>query len=156
MRWIARLAVLVLLVIVGLKLRERQTVVAAADGDLTLERRGLAHAEGYVDDLDARIDDAVARVRELDTRVSSFEARHPDGIPAAERDDYDALLGRRNEVVSEHNDLIARRRAAVSEYTDSVGRHNARVEDANALAEESTPWRIVRGLWARLAGGASD
>jgi hypothetical protein len=151
-RWIARLTVLGLLVIVALKLRERQDVIAAADGELTLDRQDIERAEGYVDDLDARIDDAVARVRELDARVSAFEARNSDGIPAPQRDDYEALLGRRNEVVSEHNDLIARRRAAVSEYTDRVGRHNARVADANALAEESKPWRIMRGLWTSLVG----
>lgn len=156
MRWITRIAVLALLTVVGLQLRERQAVVAVADGDLTVERQGIAQAEGYVDDLDARIDEAVARMRELDTRVSAFEARHPDGVPAGERAEYDQLLGRRNEVVSEHNDLIARRRSAVSEYTDRVGRHNARVEDANALAEESTPWRIVQELWASLVGTETD
>ena len=156
MRWIIRLAVLALLAVVGLKLREREAVIAAPNADLSVERRGLVHAEGYVDDLDARIDDAVARLRDLDARVSAFEARHLDGIPAAERDDYDALLGRRNEVVSEHNDLIARRRSAVQEYTDRAGRHNAHVADANALAEQGTPWRVVQGLWARVVGTATD
>lgn len=156
MRWIARLAVLALLAVVGLKLRERQALIATADADLTVERTDIQRAEGYVDDLDARIDDAVVRLRDLDARVSAFEARYPDGIPAAERTDYDQLLGRRNEVVSEHNDLIARRRSAVSEYTDRVGRHNERVGDANALAEESTAWRIVQALWASVVGRSSD
>ena len=156
MRWIARLAVLALLAVVGLKLREREAVIAAANADLSVERRGLVHAEGYVDDLDARIDDAVARLRDLDARVSAFEARHLDGIPAAERDDYDALLGRRNEVVSEHNELIDRRRSAVQDYMHGVGRHDAHVEDANALAAKSTPWRLVQGLWARVVGTETD
>ena len=152
MRWIARLLVLVLLVVVAVRMRERHEVVAAVDDGLSEERQGVARAEGYVDDLDARIDDAVDRLRDLDARVSAVEARHPDGIPAAEREDYEQLLGRRNEVVSEHNDLIARRRSAVSEYTESVGRYNARVEDANDAAEQSSPWRVVRTLWASVVG----
>ena len=152
MRWIARLLVLVVLVVVVSRLRERQAVVAAVDDELSGERQGVVRAEGYVDDLDARIDDAVDRLRDLDARVSAIEARHPDGIPAEEREDYEQLLGQRNEVVSEHNDLIARRRSAVSEYTESVGRLNARVEDANALGEESSPWRVVRTLWASVVG----
>ena len=156
MRWIARLAVLALLAIVGFRLREREAVIATTGADLSIERRDVEHAAGYVDDLDARIDEAVARLRDLDARVSAFEARHPDGIPAAVRDDYDALLGRRNEVVSEHNDLIARRRSAVQEYTDRAGRHNAHVADANALAEQGTPWRVVQGLWAHVVGTATD
>lgn len=152
MRWIIRLFVLVLLAVVALKLRDRQTVVAAVDDELADERQGIARAEGYVDDLDARIDDAVARLRDLDARVSAFEARHADGIPAAEREGYEQLLARRNEVVGEHNDLIARRRAAVSEYTESVGRYNARVEEANGLSERSSPWGVVRTLWASVVG----
>ena len=152
MRWIARLLVLVLLVIVVVRLRERQAVVAAVDDELSGERQGVARAEGYVDDLDARIDDAVDRLRDLDARVSAFEARNPDGIPAAEREDYEQLLGRRNEVVGEHNDLIARRRSAVSEYTESVGRYNARVEDANDQAAQSSAWRVVETLWASVVG----
>jgi beta-glucosidase-like glycosyl hydrolase len=155
-RWIARLAVLSLLAVVGLNLRDRQTVIADAGADLVVEREGIERAEGYVESLDARIDDAVARMRELDARVSTFEARNPDGIPAAEREDYDRLLGQRNEVVSEHNDLIARRRSAVQEYTERVGRHNARVESANAYAAQSTPWRIAQGLWASVIGGGND
>jgi len=151
-RWIARLLVLVLLVVVALRLRERQEVVASIDDQLAGERQGVARAEGYVDDLDTHIDDAVDRLRELDASVSAFEARHPDGIPADERDEYERLLGRRNEVVSEHNDLIARRRAAVSEYTESVGRYNAQVEDANDAAEGSSPWRVVQTLWASVVG----
>jgi hypothetical protein len=151
-RWIARLLVLVLLVVVALRLRERQEVVASIDDQLAHGRQGVARAEGYVDDLDDRIDDAVDRLRELDAGVSAFEARHPDGIPADERDEYERLLGRRNEVVSEHNDLIARRRAAVSEYTESVGRYNARVEDANDAAEGSSSWRVVQALWASVVG----
>jgi hypothetical protein len=151
-RWIARLLVLVLLVVVAVRMRGRQEVVAAVDDRLSEERQGVARAEGYVDDLDARIDDAVDRLRDLDARVSAFEARHPDGIPAAEREDYEQLLGRRNDVVGEHNDLIARRRSAVSEYTESVGRYNARVEDANDAAEQSSPWRVVQTLWASVVG----
>jgi chromosome segregation ATPase len=154
-RWIVRLPVLVLLVVVALRLQERQEVVASVDDQLFEERQGIARAEGYVDDLDARIDDAVARLRDLDARVSAFEARHADGVPAAEREEYEQLVGRRNEVVSEHNDLIARRRSAVSEYSESVGRYNARVEDANEAAEASAPWRVVRTLWASVVG-ASD
>ena len=152
MRWIVRSLVVVLLVVVALKLRERQAVVAAVDDGLAADRQGITQAEGYVDDLDARIDDANARLRDLDGQVSAFEARHADGIPAAERDAYEHLLGRRNEVVGEHNDLIARRRSAVAEYTDRVGRHNARVEDTNALAQESAPWEIVQDLWASVVG----
>jgi len=151
-RWIVRLLVVGLLVIFALKLRERQSVVAAVDDGLASDRHGIAQAEGYVDDLDARIDDANARLRDLDGQVSAFEARHADGIPAAERDAYEQLLGRRNEVVGEHNDLIARRRSAVAEYADRVGRHNARVEDANAMAQESAPWEIVQDLWASVVG----
>jgi len=151
-RWIARLLVLVLLAVVAVRLREGQEVVAAVDDQLSHERQGVARAEGYVDDLDARIDDAVDRLRDLDARVSAFETQHPDGIPAAEREDYEQLLGRRNEVVSEHNDLIARRRSAVSEYTESVGRYNARVEDANDGAEQGSPWRVVQTLWASVVG----
>jgi len=151
-RWIARLLVIVLLVVVAVKMHDRKEVVAAVEDHLSEERQGVARAEGYVDDLDARIDDAVDRLRDLDARVSTFEAQHPDGIPAAERDEYERLLGRRNEVVSEHNDLIARRRSAVSEYTESVGRYNARVEDANGLAEQGSPWRVVQTLWASVVG----
>jgi len=151
-RWIARLLVIVLLVVVAVKMHDQQEVVAAVDDELSEERQGVARAEGYVDDLDARIDDAVDRLRDLDARVSTFEAQHPDGIPAPERDEYERLLGRRNEVVSEHNDLIARRRSAVSEYTESVGRYNARVQDANGLAEQGSPWRAVQTLWASVVG----
>ena len=81
MRWIARLLVLVLLAVVAVRLREGQEVVAAVDDQLSHERQGVARAEGYVDDLDARIDDAVDRLRDLDARVSAFETQHPDGIP---------------------------------------------------------------------------
>ena len=48
-------------------------MVAAVDDQLSDERQGVARAEGYVDDLDARIDDAVDRLRDLDARVSAFE-----------------------------------------------------------------------------------
>jgi beta-glucosidase-like glycosyl hydrolase len=155
-RWIARLAVVALLALLALRLNDRQAFLAAAGADLSGERRDVEHAAGYVDDLDARIDEAVARMRELDVRVSAFEARYPDGIPAAQRDEYDALLGRRNEVVSEHNELIVRRRSAVQDYMHGVGRHDAHVEDANALAAKSTPWRLVQGLWARVVGTETD
>jgi len=151
-RWMVRIVVVALLVVLALKLRERQAVVAAVDDGLASDRHGIEQAEAYVDDLDARIDDAVARLRELDGQVSAFEARHPDDIPTGEREEYERLLGRRNEVVGEQNDLIARRRSAVAEYTDRVGRHNARVEDANALAQESTPWEILHDLWASVVG----
>jgi hypothetical protein len=151
-RWIVRLLVVGLLVVVALRLRDRQAVVAAVDDGLASDWHGIAQAESHVDELDARIDDAVARLRDLDGQVAAFEARYPDGLPAAERAEYERLLGRRNEVVGEHNDLIARRRSAVAEYTDRVGRHNARVEDANALARESAPWEIVQDLWASVVG----
>jgi hypothetical protein len=152
-RWIARLLVIVLLVGRGREdARPARKSSRPSTDHLSEERQGVARAEGYVDDLDARIDDAVDRLRDLDARVSTFEAQHPDGIPAAERDEYERLLGRRNEVVSEHNDLIARRRSAVSEYTESVGRYNARVEDANGLAEQGSPWRVVQTLWASVVG----
>jgi len=84
------------------------------------------------------------------------ESRHPDGIPDAERADYERLLTRRNEVVAEHNDLIARRRTALAEYNHRVASHNDHVDAGNALAEESTPWRIVQGLWESVVGPSSD
>ena len=156
MRWIVRLAFLVLLAVVALRLHERQALLAVAEADLGADRQEIAQAEGWVDDLEARIDESVARLRELDARVSAFEALHADGIPAAEHEHYERILAQRNEVVSEHNDLIARRRSAVSEYEARVGRHNARVERANADAAGSTPWRIAAGIWASVFGAARD
>jgi chromosome segregation ATPase len=151
-RWIVRVAFVVVVGVVGMRVRNRQMELAAAGEEIDVGRQGVEHAEAYVDDLDARIDDAVARMRELDARLSAIEAQHPRGIPAAEREEYDRLLTRRNEIAAEHNDLVGRRRSAVRDYEDDVARHNARVDGANALAEESTPWRIVIGLWERVGG----
>jgi hypothetical protein len=91
-------------------------------------------------------------MRDLDVRVSAIEAQYRTGVPAAARAEYDQVLQRRNEVAAEYNQLIDRRRSAVREYDEGVARHNAHVEDANALASESTPWAILQGLWRGVAG----
>lgn len=156
MRWIARLAVLLLLAILVGRLREGQAGLAATADDLSVERRGVVQTEGYVDDLGARIDELGDRLDDLDRQVTAFEAQYPNGIPAASRDGYDRLLTRRNEVAAERNDLVARQRAAVGEYEQRVAAHNEHVDDANALADDSTPWRIVRSLWESVVGPSAD
>jgi hypothetical protein len=155
-RWIVRLAALALLALVVTRLHERQVDLSATADDLGVERNGIVQAEGYVGDLDARIDDAADRMHDLDRQVTALETRHPNGIPAAVRDDYDRLLTQRNEAAAEHNHLVSRRRTAMAEYDQRVATHNDHVEDANALAEESTPWRVVRGLWERVVGPPAD
>ena len=156
MRWIVRLAVLVLLALVVTRLRERQADLSATADGLGVERNGIVQAEGYVGDLDARIDDAADRMHDLDRQVTALEARYPSGIPTAARDDYDRLLTQRNEAAAEHNQLVARRRTAVAEYDERVATHNDHVEDANALGEESTPWRVVRAFWESVVGPSDE
>ena len=59
-------------------------------------------------------------------------------------------------MAAERNDLVARQHAAMAEYGQRVASHNDHVDDANALAEESTPWRVVRGLWESVAGPSPE
>jgi hypothetical protein len=155
-RWIARLAGLVLLAVVVGRLRERQAGLAGTADDLSVERRDIVQTEGYVGDLGARIDELGDRLDDLDRPVTAFEAQYPNGIPAAARDEYERLLGRRNEAAAERNDLVARQRTALTDYNQRVAAHNDHVGDANALAEESTGWQVVRGLWASVVGPSAD
>jgi len=156
MRWILRLAVLGLLVVLAQRLRAHDANVAATAGDLTERRHALARSERELDALGRSIDDAAARVRELDGRITAIERRYPGGVPAGEYDDYTALVQERNDASAEHDALVDRHESLQADYGEDVAHHNAAVDDANALARDGTPWALVQGVWddvlARLCG----
>src|SRR5207237_5167286 len=130
MRWLARLVVVALAVSAARELHERQQKVLAIGADLSEQRRGIETAEAELDATDRSIDDAAARMRELDARITAIEYEHPGGIPASVKPDYTELIQRHDDAVAIHNDLVGRQRRLNDEYEAQVDRHNARVADA--------------------------
>jgi chromosome segregation ATPase len=153
MKWIVRLAVAALLVVLAREVRHRQSQLAVVTNALAEQRTGLEASEAEIESAERRIDEAAERLTALDARVTAVEEKYPDGIPSDEYEDYEALVGERNEAAEAHNDLVTRQRLRVRDYQGRVDRHNDGVGEANALAAESTPWAIMQRLWARVTGG---
>jgi len=138
-RWLVRLIVLALAVATIREMRDRQQKVLAIGEDITEQRHGIDAAESELDATDRSIDDAEARLRELDVKISAIERAHPEGIPASIKPEYTRLIQEHNDAVALHNDLIARQQRENDDYRAQVDRHNARVADANAYAAASGP-----------------
>ena len=150
MRWIVRLVVLAVLVIVAQRLRARQGDLAAITSDFDNQRGEIERAETDLDALGKSIDEAAARLHELDVKVTAIERQYPGGIPQSEYADYSALLTARNDVAAQRDLLVSRQEAFAESYRRRVDEHNAKVGEANALARRSTPWAVALDLWDGL------
>jgi hypothetical protein len=148
MRWLARLVVVALAVSAARELHERQQKALAIGADLGVQRRGIEAAEAELDATDRSIDDAEARVRELDAQITAIGREHPGGLPASVKPEYTELIQRHDDAVAIHDDLVGRQRRLNDEYKAQVDRHNARVADANAYAAASGPCSLLPA-WLR-------
>ena len=155
MRWIVRLAVLVLAVVLGRQLWDRQVALTEARQDLDHQRAEIDAAESEIDGLDRAIDESEGRLRDLDWKIGGIEREYPNGIPPGVYAEYSRLVAEQNDAVAKHNDLVSRQHALHGDYTLRVDRHNTRVAAANSITRENGPCAMLPG-WLRPAACRND
>ena len=143
MRWIVRLAVIVIAVAAVREIQHRREVVARMGEDVLDQRRAIDDAETEMDATDRSTDDAEARVKELDAQITAIEREYPNGVSGSARPEYERLVAERNDAAAIYNDLIGRQRRLHDDYKAQVDRHNERVADANSYAAGIGPCGLL-------------
>ena len=155
MKWIARLALVVVILAGARKLWYRNLALLATNQELTDQRRGIEGAEAELETLDRSLDESEVRLASMVGRITAIERQYPNGIPRSIYPEYSRLVAEHNDAVAEHNALVARYGALRSGYEERVGRHNARVDTANRLAARGTVCSLLPE-WLQPRGCAGE
>ena len=140
MKWIARLALVVVILAGARKLWYRNLELLATNQELTDQRRGIEGAEAELETLDRSLDESEVRLASMVGRI------YPE---------YSRLVAEHNDAVAAHNALVARHGALRSGYEERVGRHNARVDTANRLVARGTVCSLLPE-WLQPRGCAGE
>jgi chromosome segregation ATPase len=119
----------------NLEKRDDRVRLSKLEVELGAKRSAMREMESWLKEMTLELSSSGFQIRTLQSKIESFNKKHPDGIPSELQADYAEAVEQHNALATEHNAAVAKYDALYADYSELIGQHNAIANQVETLEQ---------------------